>query len=203
MTDEILDLQKMREHEIGFEITEEDFVQFNLFHYQKTKVGKQYLLQTRLKALALVAVLFFIYGYFLATLLPLHFKLWVPILASILGTAAMYPLMLKAYPRAVRKMVKKLFKKEENKSLFCEHFLTVDEIGVSNRTAYSESKIAWGALERIETGENYTYLYIGTMQAHIIPHKSITQGDLGSFLNAIKTHYKPGQLLVSAERTAM
>ena len=124
--------------------------------------------------------------------------LWGTIGVCVFGTVASYLQMILNHPSVVRKMVDKMHQGSENKAIFCERILTASDGGLIHKTEYAETKISWGALEQIETEMDYTYLFFGSASAVVIPHKSITQGDLGSFLNAIKTHYKPGQLLEPA-----
>ena len=183
---------------IKFKLNIEDLVKHQLFYLNHTKNGIQIRNKSRFQLLVLKAVLFFCLGLILEKIVLLQSGLWITLLLCGFGTLASYLYMIWNYPSVVRKMVDKMHQGSENKAIFCERILTASDGGLIHKTEYAETKISWGALEQIETEMDYTYLFFGSASAVVIPHKSITQGDLGSFLNAIKTHYKPGQLLEPA-----
>ena len=99
------------------------------------------------------------------------------------------------YNKIRNKTIAKLFSEGENKRLFCEHELEVVDDGVIERTPYSETKMAWGTIERIEATSDYTYLYLGAVNAYIIPNKRVPAVDLAAFMHELKANYTPDQTL--------
>ena len=78
--------------------------------------------------------------------------------------------------------------------------LEIVEDGIISRTPYGEGKLAWGAIEQIESTAEYTFIYVGTLMAMIIPHNRIEEGDYKVFMTELGRHYKPDQKLQSKIR---
>ena len=188
---------------ITFNLTIEDVVKYYLYFYNHTKLGVQLRNKSRLQLLFLKAALFLCLGLILDKIVLHQSGLWFTIGVCVFGTVASYLQMILNHSNVLRNMVVKIDGGRENEALYGERTLTVSDSGLVHRTNCVESKLGWSVLENIETDLENTYLIFGSNSPIIIPHKSITQGDLGSFLNAIKTHYKPGQLLESAEQSKM
>ena len=183
---------------IRYELEVEDYVRFNLFHFHKTKLGRNEVMKYRMKVIALAALILYLIG-----CLAANSFFWFPFLLLAFGTTVMWLKTLIFYRSTMRSEMKKEFKKSEHKLHLCEYILSIEETGFVLKTNHSESKIAWAAMEKIETEPDYTYLYIGTKNAVIIPNKSISEGNIATVLNAIKTHYKPGQMLNPAQQSPL
>jgi hypothetical protein len=109
--------------------------------------------------------------------------------------ALIYPLLVR---RSIRRRTLKLYAEGQNKGFLGEHELEVADDGLIGRSPYSESKIAWGTVERIETTPEYTFLYVGSVSAYIIPHNRIIEGDYRAFLTELGQRFHPDQRLQRA-----
>jgi hypothetical protein len=69
-----------------------------------------------------------------------------------------------------------------NKTILCEHQLEVTDDGLIERNLFSESKIRWEAIERVERTETHSFVYVSAVSAHIIPHERILEGDCEAFV---------------------
>lgn len=190
---EVFELQNF----IRYNLEIEDMAVFT--EYQLLRSQKALERQRRMSIqLAIVTFLmYFLAGIFLRRSYPSILGLWFPPLMALSGTALYnYPVSKKICRlKPFRKRILKYYSEGENKGLFCEHVLTLVENGFIERTDYNETRFSWGGLERIESEKDYTYLYTSANSAYVIPHQKVIEGDLALFLNGIKTHYKPDQLL--------
>ncbi len=105
-------------------------------------------------------------------------------------------LLTNSFIKLARKNMIKCYEQSGDKFFIGEHMLSVDENGILGVSKYSETRLAWGAIDKIESEKDYTYIYITEVSAIIIPHQNITEGDLPALLQAIKTHYKPDQQFI-------
>ncbi|MDD4735785.1 MAG: YcxB family protein [Kiritimatiellae bacterium] len=72
----------------------------------------------------------------------------------------------------------------------CRHELELTEAGLVERTDVGEHHVLFQGIERVDSTATHSYLFIGTMQAHVIPHAKITEGDLSAFLDELKRRMK-------------
>ena len=195
MSSEIEEVQPF----IRYANTLDDFLAFSEFHSFRSLEAKE----KRKKEIRLRSVLFAFFGLYFGycMLIATSLGFWImPVMTALFP--AIYLLILKASknrPNYIfRALVTRGFKKSRNKHFIGEHTISVDENGISMVTKYAEGRYAWGAIDKIESDEGYTYIHMTAIQAIIIPHNNITEGDFPALLQAIKTHYKPDQPLIKA-----
>lgn len=193
MASEILELQNF----IRFYLEIEDMAAFAEYQLLRSQKALERQRRMRIQLMIVTFLMYFLAGIFLWRSYPSILGLWFPPLLALSGTALYNYLVSKkiCFPNLLRKQILKYYSQGENKGIFCEHVLTLVENGFIERTDYNETRFSWGGLERIESDKDYTYLYTSANSAYVIPHQKVTEGDLALFLNGIKTHYKPDQLL--------
>ena len=190
---------------IRYNVTMDDLVAFNEYHMLLSPQALRKRRQLIAILTAVFVVEFGVVGTLARGLLPPGTGWWSwclpPLFAFVFGGAAFF-LVRRSFnrkkpklPKWMQNRIRKLYSAGENKSIIGEHILEVSENGFNDRTAYNESRYTWGTLERIETTEEHTFLFIGALNAFVIPHNRITEGDLPAVLQAIKLHYKPLQRL--------
>ena len=80
-----------------------------------------------------------------------------------------YPLY---YRWTIKRNVRKMYAENENKGVLGDHTIVIDPEGVTERSAVGESKTSWGGIERIQADDEHVYLYLGSLQAHVIPKRA-------------------------------
>jgi hypothetical protein len=122
---------------------------------------------------------------------PLALKLFAATLA-----AAVYVVYYRYSVRGnVRKMAKKLYEEGANRTFEGWHELEALPEGLLHRSAYTEGRIAWGAIESIESAPGHVYLMISSTSAIILPRNGVKSADLSAFLAEVGKHYRPGATL--------
>ncbi len=77
--------------------------------------------------------------------------------------------------------------------VFGRHELELDEAYLTERTHVNEMRHALSALDRIEASEEHFFVYITSIQGHIIPKHRVVVGDADQFIQRLRE-------LVSAAR---
>ena len=182
---------------IRYSNTVDDLVAFSEFHCFRSLEGKKKRRkQIRIWATAL-ALLGLILGYNIFLTTSLGFWIIPIVTVFIPGIYVFLLQILKNCPNYFfRRLVTRGFQKSRNKHFIGEHKVLLYDNGIVTSSKYSETRFAWGAIDKIESEEGYTYIYVTGVQAIIIPHDNITEGDFPALLQAIKTYYKPDQQLI-------
>ncbi len=93
------------------------------------------------------------------------------------------------YPRLFRHLtssrMRRLYRKGENRSLVGKHSLCVEEDGLVHRTEHSDNRIKWLAIERLESNDDHTFIYLSAVSALVVPRHSVTNGDYDACVQEI------------------
>lgn len=174
---------------LRYENTMDDAIAFNDFHYAHSPTMKR---AVRINKWGMGLMAFIFYSF-----VPGNKNTTINVTIAFV-LACLFVLI---YPSLVRynikRQVHKFYSEGNNKGFLGEHDIEIVEDGVIARSAYSETKTAWGAVERIETTPEHTFIYISAVTALIIPHDRITEGDYKAFLSELGQRFQPGQRLQS------
>lgn len=151
--------------EIKFELTEEDYIKYNLYHVNKSPSMRKSILIQRLMGPAVFIIAPFIVAKY--SDIPLWY--WITLFGiTTIVWLAFYP---KYANWEMRTRLKKLMKERNNESLFAERKLTITEGGIAEESPGEMSSISWGKVVSVEEAEEYIYIYISPVEAHIIPKR--------------------------------
>ncbi len=92
--------------------------------------------------------------------------------------------------KSLEKNAKKSLLEGKNKGFLCEHKLEITPECLIESTSSGEQKTKWDAVERIASIKDYTFVYIGSVMAHIIPEKAIIEGNYSKFVDELKNNAK-------------
>jgi hypothetical protein len=83
----------------------------------------------------------------------------------------------------------KMLNEGDNRAVIGKHKLRVEDDGLIELTDYLECKTRWAAFEKIISTDDYTFIYISSVQAVVIPKASITSGDHDVFVSAVRERH--------------
>lgn len=149
---------------IEFERTQEDFLEFNLFHISHSPTIRR---QVLLNQVAMGVLIFVgsIGGIFLSVgYLPTSIYIVAPVV-SILASFA-YPYI---YRRSVIRQAQKLLKEGSNKSLLGHHEISLSSDGIFYKSLAGETKLNWQSVEKVLQNDKYIFMYIGAINALVVP----------------------------------
>ena len=180
---------------IRFRRTLEDLLAFSDFYCRESPTVKGVVARYRVKGTLFIALLPCALIHVLAPEVPLPFLFFSSIAAAVVFATQAASIVR----HRTRESLLKLY--TEDKKPFVEKEVEVElmETGLIARSNHMETKVAWGALERIDTTPDYTFLYFNSMSAFIIPHNRILEGSFPALLAEIGRRYHPDQNL---ERTS-
>lgn len=94
------------------------------------------------------------------------------------------------FPRITRKLTEKQamkrYKEGQNKSFLCEHILEIGENFLIEKTDQGEQSSLFSGIERICLTDEYAFIYIGAVMAHVVPIKRVSEGDFNSFIKELR-----------------
>jgi len=99
----------------------------------------------------------------------------------------LYPLIFK---RAQNKMTIKLCASEKSQGILGLHKMRILSNGLEYSTDYTDSRITWNSINRIETADDHTFIFTDEIKAHIIPRNAVVTGDYTQFINSLTNLYQ-------------
>jgi len=179
---------------IRYANTVDDLVAFIDFHAAHSTTVEQNIRLTKWTSTVLVIVLTFV---------ALNFTIGDSgaLSAKVFGALAGGVLMFIAVPRLtrwnMRVQVGKLLREDRNKSVVGEHELEILDDGLVERTEYNENKSSWAGIERVVSTPRYTFIYITSVSAHVVPRESVSDGDYDAFTQELARRVHAAQPISS------
>ena len=154
---------------INFELTEEDYLHFNLFHLRNSEIVKKLIQKNRiLTSLSLIVI-----GLILSFIIFLGAGSFDIVLFIIFLVVSI--LMYLFYPQyAIKTAIKRLKKNisdDARKKMFTHYEFEFSNEGIVEKTPYNETKMNWNAIYSFKEDSDYFYLYPDPTRAYIIPKK--------------------------------
>ncbi|WP_027409753.1 YcxB family protein [Anoxybacteroides tepidamans] len=153
--------------EIRYRLTEEDYINFNLFHVRNSKAAQRTLNMQRFVTPIIFPLLAYVFS-----------KIGNLSLLGLLTTFFIMGLLwIVFYPnyfyRVVARNAKRMIRDGNNEGLVGEHHLVMTEEGVVDSTSCGETKVSWSGIKDFKESEGYFYLYNSAVSACIIPKRDV------------------------------
>lgn len=149
--------------EINYELTEKDYLDFNVFHAENSPTIRRSILIQRL----IGPVIFLIMPFYATRYTGIPLWYWVIIFGT-LG-ALWYSFYPKYIKWEVSRRTSKLIKEGKDGKILGNKNIKLTPEGIYGTSLYSEEKVKWDSIERIEETEDYIYIFISSISAFIIP----------------------------------
>jgi YcxB-like protein len=164
--------------EINYNLTEEDYLNFNMFHVKNSKVVKRTLNMQRF----LTPIIFIVASFVLSKVGSMSFLgVFITFLVVSILWIIFYPRYFYSY---VIRNTKKIIKEGKNDGLLGEHRMVLSEDGIIDSTSNSETKVTWLGIKTLSEDRQNIYLYNSSVSAYILPKRELD--DVGE----IKTYLK-------------
>jgi hypothetical protein len=148
---------------IEFELTKEDYINFNLYHFCSSAAQKRSItIQRYILPLVVVAAPFITTGF--SSLPSRDSLLFVTIFYAI--WVAFY---LKYYKWRLARWINKNLDKGKNKGILGEHSILFSDTEIVEVNDYNEMKTQWDGVEGVVETKDYIYIYNSAVTAYIIP----------------------------------
>lgn len=157
--------------EINYNLTEEDFINFNLYHIKNSKTAIRSLQLQRM----IGPLIFLISSYVFSKIGD------VPFIGLFITFSIISILWFIFYPKYfynhIIRHVKKMIKEGKNDGLLGEHRMMISEEGIVDSTTNGETKVNWSGIKELKEDGNYLYLYNSSVSAYILPKRELRNVD--------------------------
>lgn len=158
--------------EIYYTLTEDDYMNFNLYHVRNSSTAKKALKMQRLMGP-------FLYLFF-TILVYLYLDIPLPVL--VIMFLALSSLWFFLYPRYfynhILRSTKKMIKEGTNDGLLGEHHMIVSDEGITDFSTNRETKVQWSGIQLFKEDDENLYLYNSSVSAYILPKRDLKKTDV-------------------------
>ncbi|MBT2583439.1 YcxB family protein [Planococcus sp. ISL-109] len=157
--------------EFSYELTEQQFVDFNLYHAKHSKAVKRSLTVQRF----LIPAIYLAMPFIMAPIFD--WSVWGLMIPFVIF-AALWIVFFPAYfYRIIKRTSSKMVNAGKNEGLLGYHELFIDAEGVREVTKNGETHVRWSGIEKYGQDESNVYLYNGAMSALIVPKHAVPELD--------------------------
>jgi hypothetical protein len=165
---------------IEFTNTLDDFVRFNLYHFDHSSDLH--------RTMAVLRFVFPCVWVLLALLLTAAKGKPTGMVWFLLGLSVLWILAIRRYYRwKTGFRVAKMYSEGENKAQLTRHTLTLSEEGISDQTEFSSSVTKWPAVNKVVEDGERIYVYVSAVSAHVIPPSTFRDAlERQEFIDAVE-----------------
>ena len=115
-----------------------------------------------------------------------------PLSAIVILVSVLLIMILLRYwlQRQTRKAFLRAYDEGENRAIIGERRLRILDEAMEATSRFSSGTIRWEAIERIESTDSHTFIFISTVSAHAIPKHKIISGDYDAFVAAARERFE-------------
>ena len=178
---------------VEYELTLEDLIAFNMYHFEHSPTMRRQLLQMRLTLSAVTVVLVLVVIYIMRQSLG---ETGMNLPSQVIAGGAGLILFL-IYPRFarsdIRKRSAKLLREGQAPGSTGRVQLTLLPEGLLSRSRSGESLLRWSATEKLVMDEQHLLLYYAPLLAVIVPRRAFASAaDEQQFIEAVKRYQSAG-----------
>lgn len=108
------------------------------------------------------------------------------IVLGVLSAAAWVLWYPAEWRRKIRSMTRKSLSEGSNAGALGARELESTESGLVERSAHSEQKTGWPAIEKVVSTDEYTFVYTSAVSAVVIPRSAVIEGDYEAYVDAVR-----------------
>ncbi len=151
--------------ELKFELLEEDYINFNIDHANKSPSLKRNVTLIRI----LGPVTFLIAPFIIIRFSEIPLWYWM----TLFGITSIIWLLF--YPKhfdwEMRRRIKKMLEEGNSENLFKERKISLTDKAIIETSSSSQSSTIWSKIDRVEETDRYIYIYNSSISAYIIPKR--------------------------------
>ncbi|MFJ5717779.1 YcxB family protein [Neobacillus sp. NPDC093127] len=153
--------------EINYHLTEDDYLNFNLYHVKNSKAAMRTLNIQRF----LMPIFFIAAAYLFSTIDDVPF-LWmlVPFIIVSILWFIFYP---KYFYNHVARGTRKMIKEGKNEGLLGDHTMRLSDEGIVDSNSNGETKVNWSGIHEFKESSDTFYLYNSAISAYILPKREL------------------------------
>lgn len=154
--------------EIKYNLTEEDYLKFNIFHIRHSDSAMKSLKMQRFAT----PIVYIIFAYIFSMIADIPFLYaFIPFFVIGMMWAIFYP---KYFFNRIARHTKKMVNEGKNEGLLGKHTMTFSDEGIVDVASNGETKVHWSGINEFKEDDSNLYLYNSSVSAYIIPKREIT-----------------------------
>ena len=102
--------------------------------------------------------------------------------------AVWIPLLPVINRRASRRRALRMYREGANPTLVGKHQLRAEPDALISKSEASESRVMWSAVQRVGSTPDHTFIYIGAVNAFVVPRAGVLGGDYDGFVAAVRRY---------------
>ena len=178
------------EYEYEFDLTRQDYIEFNIFHIFNSKSNLRTMWFVRISTLLLCLVIPFIFRIIVPSQTAFLITL---VVLSALGIIEFinFP---KQYKKRLSKSVNKMLDEGNNDNFLGTRTLTLSDQGIVKVIKDGTTTNLWSSVERLAVTDNYIFIYVSSIMAYIIPSRIFSDtSDKQTFINLVEKNINPAK----------
>ncbi len=168
--------------QITYELTLEDIVNFNDYHFRHSKVSKKKRMIAKLIIPIWTLFVFLALNY--TNLDEISFLFNIPIF---LFAIAWFFLFDRLYFWRLRNNVDKMLREKENKGIIGKQKITLSNDQLLFETSFTSAQFKPGSISEVIETRDYFFLYVSSLNALIVPQSSIQASEKKEFLEKLQS----------------
>ncbi|GKW47287.1 hypothetical protein NCCP2050_29790 [Planococcus sp. NCCP-2050] len=157
--------------EIIYDVTEEAFIDFNLYHSKNSKTYRKSMALQRFLIPVMYVMLAGIFSLILD--MPLLFLL-IPFLILSIVWVIFSPSL---YYGMIKRTARKMIREGDNGSMLGEHSMVFTEEGLKEISKTGEASVSWSGIVDFGEDDSNFYLYNSSLSAYILPKKDLQDAE--------------------------
>ena len=166
--------------ELKYEVTEEDYIQFNIYHAENSKSHKKTYNMLKYYIPILCGIIIYFTGPSLFKQPKLYWGI-IAILFIIIWIRG-FP---KRHKKIIRKSVESMLKDRDNSSMICENTMIIGEDDIKVINEHSTEITSLEGIKEVKTYDDMILIYLSGFTAHIIPTRYLTEEDKEEILEKL------------------
>ena len=170
--------------ELRYEVTEEDYINFNVHHAENSKSHKKIYNMIKYLLPIFLGIIIYLTGPSLFNQPRLYWGI-----ISILFILIWIVRFPKIYKRIIRRSVKSMLKDGDNSSMICENTMTIEDGEIKVTSEYSTEITSKAGIKEVKTYEDMILIYISGFSAHIVPTRYLTEENKEKLLKELEDYH--------------
>lgn len=171
---------------LNYHITTDDIIHFNLYHFRHSPAAQKQQRIIRIIVSIGVAILGLVMFYLIDGGKNPGF---ISYLSAFVSGVAVFFIWPRIVQRGIREQTAKMLAEGKNKGIVGEQTLTLTPDYMMCVSEAGESTIKWSSVERVVTTDEYTFIYISSVNAFIVPRRAFPNNDEHqSFVQYVTDH---------------
>ncbi|HHW61439.1 MAG TPA: YcxB family protein [Syntrophomonadaceae bacterium] len=151
---------------VKYELTLEDYLDFNIYHVMQSKTARQALLVQRI----MVAMIFVALPLVINRIVGIDLKTWMPM--SLFMAVLAFLFYRNFFEANIKKNLVKILAEGSPAGIIGRHKISFDEEEIVERNERGKATISWSNVEKFaENGQSF-FLYYSPENAYIIPFRA-------------------------------